>query len=216
MFRLPNKMHKTLYLVRHAQCVPRQELGFSGWPLTSVGMRQAGQLADLLGPLGITQIFSSPFVRTLATAAPFAQKHTLGILVVDDLRERLIVNDGCHPSDEVWRKSWEDFTFAPANCEPSIAAQTRFYKAMGDIARTAAGTSAIFTHGNVLGLFLNMLADSFGRKEAEALTNPDVLKIEWNDSCFKWDRGFCLRGLNGIATQHTATPVKEAVGSTRP
>jgi 2,3-bisphosphoglycerate-dependent phosphoglycerate mutase len=125
-------MHKTFYLVRHAQCIATPALGFSGWPLSPVGARQAGQLADLLGPLGIAQVFSSPFVRTLATATPFAQKHALDILVIHDLRERLIVNDGCHPSDEVWRKSWEDFTFALADCEPSATAQTRICKAIGD------------------------------------------------------------------------------------
>jgi 2,3-bisphosphoglycerate-dependent phosphoglycerate mutase len=203
-------MPKTLYLVRHAQCIPRQTLGFSGWPLSPVGVKQAEQLADLLGPLGIAQVFSSPFVRTLATAKPFAQKQALEILVVDDLRERLIVNDGRHPSDEVWRKSWEDFTFAPADCESSIAAQARICKAIGDIAQRATGTSAIFTHGNVLGLFLNALTSSYGRKEAEALTNPDILKMEWGDGYFKWDHDFRLSGLKGIATQHSSMPREEA------
>jgi broad specificity phosphatase PhoE len=110
----------------------------------------------------------------------------------------------------VWRKSWEDFTFAPADCESSIAAQARICKAIGDIAQRATGTSAIFTHGNVLGLFLNALASGFGRKESEALTNPDVLKIEWSDGCFKWDRDFRLHGLERIATQHAQTPKEEA------
>jgi 2,3-bisphosphoglycerate-dependent phosphoglycerate mutase len=202
-------MHKTLYLIRHAQCVVNQALGFSGWPLSPLGVQQARQLADLLGPLGIEQVFSSPFVRTVATATPFAQKHGLDILVIDDLRERLIVNDGRHPSDEVWRKSWEDFTFAPPDCETSAAAQTRIRRAIGDVAQRATGTSAIFTHGNVLGLFFNALASSFGRKEAEALTNPDVLKIEWSGGCFKWDRDFCLTGLERIATPHNAPPREE-------
>jgi len=203
-------MRKTLYLIRHAQCVVNQALGFSGWPLSAVGARQAVQLADLLAPLGVVHVFSSPFVRALATAEPFAQKRALEIVVIDDLRERLIVNDGRHPSDEVWRKSWEDFTFAPADCEASVAAQVRICKAIGDIAGRTTGPSAIFTHGNVLGLFLNAVASSFGRKEAEALTNPDVLKTEWRDGCFKWDHDFILRGLEDFATQHLDSPREQS------
>ena len=202
-------MHQTLYLVRHAQCIVKPALGFPGWPLSAVGVRQAEQLVDLLGPLGIAQVFSSPFARAIATAMPFAQKHALDILVIDDLRERRIVNDGRHPSDEVWCKSWEDFTFAPPGCERSVTAQSRICRAIGEIAQKAPGTSAIFTHGNILGLFLNSLASSFGRKEAETLTNPDVLRIEWSDAGFRWDRYFSLRGLERIVTQHRQTPREE-------
>jgi 2,3-bisphosphoglycerate-dependent phosphoglycerate mutase len=172
-------------------------------------VRQAEQLSDALAPLGIAQVFSSPFVRTVATAKPFAQKHALDILIVDDLRERLIVNDDRHPSEEIWCKSWDDFSFAPPKCESSAAAQARISKAMGDIARTVTGTSAVFTHGNVMGLFLNAQVSSFGRKECEALTNPDVLKIEWSGGRFKWDRDFSLRGLEHIRTHHAQTPREE-------
>ena len=93
-------MHKTLYLVRHAQCIVKPALGFPGWPLSPVGVRQAEQLVHLLGPLGIAHVFSSPFAQAIATARPFAQRHALDVLVIDDLRERLIVCDSRHPSDE--------------------------------------------------------------------------------------------------------------------
>src|SRR5690242_1606450 len=117
-------MKKTIYLVRHAQSLPKAVLGFSGWLLSPIGVQQAEQLAGLLDPLQIGQIFSSPFVRTRDTAAPFAKMRALEIVVIDDLRERLIENDGCHPSDEVWHRSWEDFDFAPPGCESSAAAQS--------------------------------------------------------------------------------------------
>jgi 2,3-bisphosphoglycerate-dependent phosphoglycerate mutase len=208
-------MQRTFYLIRHAQCIVRPALGFPGWPLSPVGMKQAERLADLLGSLGITSVFSSPFARAIATARPFAQKHSLDILVVDGLRERMIVSDGRHPSDEVWCRSWEDFTFAPPGCEQSIDAQSRICKAIGDIALKALGASAVFTHGNILGLFLNSLESSFGRAEAEALTNPDVLRIEWQDGCFNWDRKFSLPGLEGIVTQHGQTPREEDLAAAK-
>jgi len=206
-------MNTTFYLVRHAQSLPRPEHGFSGWKLSPIGTKQAAQLADLLGPLQIKRVFSSPFVRTLDTAAPFAKKHAIKIVVVDDLRERLIVNDDCHPSDEVWRKSWEDFSFALPECESSHTAQSRICRAITGIARQTNDTSAIFTHGNVMGLFLNVLNKRFGRKDAEALTNPDVIKIDCEDNCFTWDSHFHLTGLEHIATAHNQTPKEQLQNS---
>ena len=202
---------KTLYLIRHAQSLPKAALGFSGWRLSPIGAKQAEELAALLVPLNIDQIFSSPFVRTVDTAAPFARRRALEIVHIDDLRERLIENDGCHPSDEVWHKSWEDFDFAPPGCESSRKAQARMCGAVEGIARDASGTTAVFSHGNVIGLFLNSLDGSFGRKAVEAIRNPDVIKIDWEGGRFAWDRHFRLAGLEHIATAHNQTPKEHSL-----
>jgi 2,3-bisphosphoglycerate-dependent phosphoglycerate mutase len=198
----------TLYLVRHAQSLPTKSQFFSEWPLSPAGVRQAEQLAALLGPLGITRVFSSPFVRSVQTAKSFAERAELQITLVDALRERLITSMG-PPSDEVWCQGWEDFRFCPPGCETSLAAQTRMCRAVHDIARTTEEVTAIFTHGNVIGLFIHSLTSSFGRKQTEALTNPDVLKIDWQDGVFTWDQDFRLSGLEHIATTHGQTPREE-------
>jgi len=197
----------TFYLVRHAQSLPTKSLFFSEWPLSPTGVRQAEQLADLLTPLGIKKVFSSPFVRSVQTAKPFAEKHALPITLADDLRERLITSVG-PPSDEVWCKGWEDFSFCPPGCETSLAAQTRMCRVMDEIACITKNgdVTAIFTHGNVMGLFLNTLASIFGREATETLTNPDVLKIEKRNGAFIWDREFRLPDLERFATAHRQTP----------
>jgi 2,3-bisphosphoglycerate-dependent phosphoglycerate mutase len=197
---------KTLYLVRHAQSLPIPKHGFVGWPLSEVGTAQAEQLADLLGPLGIEQAFASPFTRALDTVSPFAKKHGLEIEIVPDLRERLITNDNCHPSEEIWQKSWADFSFALPGCESSTAAQARICRAVADIAGRTRRVSALFTHGNVIGLFLNSLDAGYGRLEAEALTNPDVIKVDYGDVDLRWDSQFRLAGLERIATAHISMP----------
>jgi len=206
----------TLYLIRHAQCLPKKAQRFSDWSLSRVGAQQAEELAGLLEPLEITNVFSSPFIRTIETAKPFAQKHGLMIRVVDDLRERLLTNEAGLPSDEVWRRSWEDFSFCLPGCESSFAAQARICEAIGGIAESAKGTSAVFTHGNVIPLFLNALTGTVGRTEAEALTNPDVLKIRWRGGAFAWDRAFRLPGLARIATDHRQTPVEQDTPAPNP
>ncbi len=199
----------TLYLVRHAQCLPKKSQPFSDWSLSPVGARQAEELAGLLAPLEIANVCSSPFVRALETARPFAHRHGLVIRVVDDLRERLLTNEAGLPSDEVWRRSWEDLGFCLPGCESSLAAQARISRAIGGIVQSINGTSAVFTHGNVISLFLNALTGTVGRAEAETLTNPDVLKISWRGGAFAWDRAFRLPGLARIATDHRETPTEQ-------
>jgi hypothetical protein len=54
-------------------------------------------------------------------------------------------------------------------------------------------------------LFLNHIHPAFGRDEAEALTNPDVVRIS-ADGRFVWDQEFRLPGLENIATNHSETP----------
>lgn len=198
----------TLYLVRHAQSMPTKSRFFSEWPLSPTGARQAEQLAELLTPLGITRVFSSPFIRSVETAKPFTESNGLQITLVDELRERLITSVG-PPSDEVWCKGWEDFDFSPQGCETSRAAQTRMCRAVHEIAQTTEEVTAIFTHGNVIGLFLHSLASGFGRKETEALTNPDVLKIDRREGVLTWDRNFRPAGLDRLATAHGQTPREE-------
>ena len=130
------------------------------------------------------------------------------IEIVPDLRERLITNDNCHPSEEIWRRSWEDFSFALPGCESSKAAHGRFCRAIADIAQRARPVSALFTHGNVIGLFLNSLDGGYGRLEAEALTNPDVVRLDFDDVGFSWNSQFRLAGLERIATAHVSVPAR--------
>jgi 2,3-bisphosphoglycerate-dependent phosphoglycerate mutase len=204
-----------VYLVRHAQSLPKRAQPFSEWRLSPAGTRQATRLANLLSPLGITRVFSSPFVRSLRTAKPFARKQGLPVVLVDDLRERLLTDEAGPPSDEVWRRSWEDFDFAMPGGESSRAAQTRMCRAVREITQAATGTTAVFTHGNVIALFLNALADTFGRKEAERLRNPDVLRVGWKRGTFTWDPHYRLAGLDSIATDHSQTPVEPLAPVTR-
>ena len=203
-------MQQTLYLVRHAQSNPSGFEPPAGWRLSATGLRQAEALADLLAPLGIEHVFSSPFLRSLATAAPFAGKHALEISVVGDLRERVLANEPGHDEQELWCRAWADFSFALPGCETSAAAQNRICGAVRAIAERQGGTSAVFTHGHVMALFLNAWQGSIGRKEAEALTNPDVLRVEWKGGVFVWDREFTLPGLAGITTDHRQTPREQS------
>ena len=163
-------------------------------------------MRPLLEPLGIEVMFSSPFLRCLQTVQSFADKAGIDINVKDDLRERLVVQGIVDDFSKIWRRSWDDFNFAMPGCESSLDAQKRFAAAVEDIlAGNKRETIGISAHGNVIGLFLNHIHPAFRRDEAEALTNPDVVRV-LADGRFVWDQEFHLPGLENIATNHLETP----------
>jgi broad specificity phosphatase PhoE len=78
-----------IYLVRHAQSQANaggMTLENPIVPLTALGELQARAIAPLLPPTAVT-IWSSPFKRTLDTAAPYCARMGLTAATHDELRE---------------------------------------------------------------------------------------------------------------------------------
>src|SRR5699024_523081 len=78
-----------LYLVRHGESVgnitPGQDM--PDCPLTDLGEKQADLVAEELIDAGITHVISSPLIRTLQTAQPFARAVNKPISVMKDAFE---------------------------------------------------------------------------------------------------------------------------------
>ncbi len=77
-------------LVRHGQTDDNVSGRISGQgpvPLNVRGKEQAQLVAEVLAPLGVTHLFSSPIVRARQTAEILAERLQLGIAEVADLRE---------------------------------------------------------------------------------------------------------------------------------
>jgi hypothetical protein len=78
-----------LYIIRHCKAMgqsPEAEL-------TSEGLTQAEILADFLAVRGIETIISSPFVRTIRSIQPLAQRLNLEIKFDDRLVERVLSSE---------------------------------------------------------------------------------------------------------------------------
>jgi 2,3-bisphosphoglycerate-dependent phosphoglycerate mutase len=198
----------TIYFIRHAQSHQSATVAFSDWPLSAAGQKQAERLADLLSPLGLVRLYSSPYERCLRTIGPFAAKTGMALTFHDDLRESLLAPTLGKDLEHAWRRSWADFGFALPGCESNGAAQRRFVSAVREIAGRHRGeTIGICAHGNVIGLFLHHLDNRHGRETAEAIRNPDVLKIGYSEGSFAWHGDYRLHGLDAIASHHIETPV---------
>ncbi|MFC2081809.1 histidine phosphatase family protein [Candidatus Bipolaricaulota bacterium] len=196
----------TIYLIRHAQSQPSGTTANARWPLSTRGQEQAAHLAELLVPLGIETIYSSPYTRCLQTIAPFVERQDLEVTTVDDLREMQIVSGYVDDFDATWRRVWDDFGHRQPGCESSNGALQRFVAAVEAAAGESAGrTIGVSAHGMVIGLFLNHLDSSFERTHTEALTNPDVIRILSSNGRFTRDASFRLDGLASIASHHDDT-----------
>lgn len=70
----------TVYLVRHAE---KADDGTRNPPLTNKGEARAKNIAKILHGKSVTHVFSTPFKRTMDTAAPTAQDHSLEVETYD-------------------------------------------------------------------------------------------------------------------------------------
>ncbi len=200
---------KTAYLIRHAQSHPSSKVAEPDWPLSKLGCQQAERLGPLLESLNISRMYSSPYLRTLSTIDPFVKRTGMDLVVDPELRERKVAVGIREDFPEVWRRSWEEFSFALPGCESSLQAQRRFVEAVNRIVRQeTSSTIGISAHGNVIALLLNHVEPDYGWREADRLRNPDVVKLDVIGNGLTWDRDFGLPGIDDIVTPHQETPIE--------
>ncbi len=198
----------TVYLIRHAQSQPHPDQAEPDWPLSEVGEAQARGLAAVLAPLGIQRLYCSPYRRCLDTLAPFAEAAGLELVADAGLRERRIAAVWMRDFRDVWRRSWEDFSYALDGGESSLTCRERVAAAVEAIAARHPGeTIALGSHGNAIGLLMNQVDLAFGFREASALRTPEIVRIVRRGGRFFWDRAFAAgAAFDELATDFRATP----------
>ncbi len=166
----------SLYLVRHAH---------SHWtpdemrPLSPEGMADALRVAEILAPAQPDAIYSSPYLRARQTVEPLAETLALPVLEVADLRERTLSDPPITDWQAALERSWQDFSFAAPGGESSHAAQQRAVAACQRIIENHPdGSIIIATHGNLLALVMNHYDPSIGFQEWNALSFPDIYRVE--------------------------------------
>ncbi len=201
-------MATTLYLVRHAQSLPLAEQPESDWRLSPAGEAQARGLVPILAGLGVQRVYSSPYRRCRETLAPFSVALGAELMLHEGLRERRIATQWMADFREVWRRSWEDFSFAPDGGESSWTCRERIAAAVGEIARRHPNeTIALGSHGNAIGLFMHYVDPASGVKEASQLRTPEILKVVHENGRFSWEKTFSAGGeFEQLATDFRLTP----------
>lgn len=165
-----------IYVVRHCSATGQEPEA----PLNPAGDAQAEVLADVLAPLGIDAVVSSPFVRARCSIEPLARRLGLEIGIDPRLAERVLGDCG----DQQWQDALKAAFADPDRCYPGgesgRAAADRAVAAF-EAAGRAGSTPVLVTHGNLLTLLLGRFDAAFGFDAWQALTNPDVFRIEVGD-----------------------------------
>ena len=202
------RMHKTVYLIRHAQSHPSASIPEPQWPLSQLGLQQAIGLVGVLQPLGIKSLHSSPYLRCIQTITPFVEHTGLVLQQHDGLHERTLSKTLVDDFMSLWKRSWDDFGFALPGCESNRDAQQRFVQTVQAIvASVSEQTIGICAHGAVIGLLLHALDPTVDRSVPESLRNPDVLRLDIQEGEWVWDRSFDLPALETLVSQSSDTPV---------
>lgn len=198
----------TLYLVRHAQSLPLPHVNEADWQLSAVGADQAQRLVPVLARLGVRRVYSSPYLRCRETLAPFAAAVGCEVVLHEGLRERRIAGQWVADFRDVWRRSWEDFSYLLEGGECSWDCRARIGAAAQEIvARHPGETLALGSHGNAIGLFLHFVDAGCGIAEASRLRTPEILKVVYDGTTFSWDRAFAAgEDFERLATDFRLTP----------
>jgi 2,3-bisphosphoglycerate-dependent phosphoglycerate mutase len=183
-----------VYLLRHAQSLPSQEVTERLWPLSERGLQQAHALVEPLNQLGINRVFTSPFQRAIETILPYCSNKDLNFEIIEDLRERKLKERFIVDSWEgLVEQAWNDFSYALPNCESGEVCQTRVMDSITHLANTHSdNTLLISSHGNAIGLYLNKLDSTFGYSQWKAMKNPDLFKIVYTGTSPTWEKDYYI------------------------
>jgi 2,3-bisphosphoglycerate-dependent phosphoglycerate mutase len=191
----------TFFLLRHAESAPDRTLPEADWPLSSRGEAQSQALILVLGQLGIERIVSSPYLRAQRTVLPFANQAGLKIEIDPDLRERKLTEGIIVEWETLIRRAWADPSFRAPGGESGMECQRRIATCIQrwivDMALESSPTTTLLfsSHGNAIGLYLNLIDPTFGFENWRAMRNPDLYRLVYQDQQVTWDREFICPNL---------------------
>jgi 2,3-bisphosphoglycerate-dependent phosphoglycerate mutase len=165
---------KRLFLVRHCESTGQE----ASAPLTAIGQRQAGFLADHLETAGVELLVSSPYTRAQQSIVPLAQRLGLPVELDPRLVERVLSAAPLKHWREAIRQTFEDLDLAWPGGESSRTAMARGREAVNALLRRPVRVVVVVTHGNLMTLILHSFETQFGFQAWEHLSNPDVYYLE--------------------------------------
>jgi 2,3-bisphosphoglycerate-dependent phosphoglycerate mutase len=133
-------------------------------------------LADLLLPLRIQRVISSPFARATESVTPFCRRAGLRLETDDRLVERVLGAGDLPDWREHLRRSFDDLDYRLEGGESSRAAQARGTSAVRDALKSGE-RCVLVTHGNLLALILRSIDATVGFDMWSGLSNPDVFVL---------------------------------------
>lgn len=194
--------------------------GHADYPLSDLGVAQAGALAERLASFGITALYASPLLRAKTTADAVAD--AAGLTVVED--DRLQEYDVGEISGMTWAEVNERYPeiareyreepgfpkFPGAESREGFAA--RVQSAVGEIAARHKDEEkvAVVTHGGpILVYVMESLGTPYSRPPRFRVDNTSIHTIEFSQRAGFPER--TIVGLNDVS--HLASLGRDAAGA---
>ena len=169
----------TLYFVRHAHST--YTAGEWTRPLSERGAGDVRNITNTLSEEKIDLVVSSPYKRAIQTVQGIANQLGTEVLLMDDLRERMLTTKPAEDFTLAMTKVWEDPTFTWEGGESNVVAQQRGVRAIQALLDQYEGKRiAIGTHGNIMVLMLNYFDDKYGYTFWKELDMPDIYKVTFD------------------------------------
>jgi len=153
-----------VYFIRHAE--PDHSIADDGSrPLTAKGKNDALRLVVQFRAVGITRIYSSPYIRAIQTVKPIAADKRLPIEIREDFRERKSNTewiDDAMDLDTFVRRMWGDPYVAIDGGESVKAVQERNIRTLKSVVReNDHGKVIVGTHGTALATMISYYNSTF-------------------------------------------------------
>lgn len=166
----------TILLIRH--CLSTGQAPDA--PLAEEGREAAVALAETLTELGVTALYSSPYLRATQTLAPFSERAGLPVTVDQRLRERTLASVDLPNWREHIARSFVDRDYRAPGGESFNDVASRARTALSVIAAADHALPAAATHGNFLSALLHLVDPAFGYDDWLALRNPDLFAVQFS------------------------------------
>lgn len=124
-------------------------------------------------------MYSSPYPRARETVEPLSARLGTPLVVIDDLRERVLSVAGRRDWLDHVRRSFADLDYALPDGESSLAAQERVSAVLDDLAARHPGqTVAAASHGHLIALALRLDDPAVGFEFWRAMPMPAIYSVE--------------------------------------
>lgn len=168
-------MEKVIYIVRH--CAAEGQSPHAD--LTAEGIVQAEKLAKFFDEIEVDRIITSPFVRARMSAEPLADRKELYFEEDSRLAERTLSSYDFEDWLLKLEDSFLDLHLQYEGGESSHEAMERVCTVVEELPNDS--KTVLVTHGNLMTLLLRCYDQQIGFTEWQALTNPDVYRVQVTD-----------------------------------
>jgi 2,3-bisphosphoglycerate-dependent phosphoglycerate mutase len=175
-------MKTSFYFVRHAQPNYNNHDDLTR-ELTEKGMRDRRLVTAFLETREIGAVLSSPYKRAVDTVKEFADRHKLGVALIEDFRERRVGSGWIEDFTAFTKMQWADFDYKLPGGESLREVQARNIAALMSALGAYPGKNiAVGSHGTALCTIISYYEPSFGYEGFDSVKSlmPWVVRFEFD------------------------------------